>query len=339
MRARAVAASLVFTALFSMACALGGLWQAGPSEQRTATPSPKAPAVQPSSPGMRLDAGLDGLQSYRAVMTMKFTGQDASGKAIESILQVMEEIDRAQAVHHLLTHHSQQGQRPGSADIYQQGGAIYLVSSELDSSLAGCVQLTSESLAGRTQHTLRPTDLFQEIWLGERITSGGEQAGDHYALGLAQLRLGSPENMSGNVWLSAGGGYVLRFNGSAQGILSFGAGTTYGQVLWDYSLSDINQVSVSLPPDCLALVQNDLPLPPGALDLTQTGNRLAFQTADAPASVMDFYNRELPAAGWTILKGSGGGQVFQLAAAKDQRSIQISISSLAQSTQVTIISQ
>lgn len=347
-----LAAYLSVSLLFTSACALGELLQVSFNAAQTLITETQAitqPAVGPTAaaspalpPGIHLDAGLEALQSYRANLTMKFSGKDTEGKTVKSSLQVIEEINRTQEAHHLLSHSGLQGERPGSVDIFQLGRAVYLVSSELDKGQSGCLLLTPERLAGKTQLTLRPTDLFENIWRGKLIAKdeqSGDFVSDHYALGGAQLRLGSPEKISGSLWISKDFGYVLRFTGSAEGILSLGFGTTYGQVDWEYSLSHINQVNIDLPPDCQALAQNDLPVPAGAVDLTQAGGQLSFHASPKPRAVIDFYSRELAAHGWTLQKGSSDGKTFHLAAVKDDRSLQISVTAQDSGSQVILLNK
>jgi hypothetical protein len=217
-----------------------------------------------------------------------------------------------------------------------------MLSSELDNNQSGCVLLTAERLAQRTQLTLRPTDLFENIWRGKLIAKDqqtGDYVGDYYELGGTQMRIGSPEKVSGGLWISKDFAYVLRFIGTAQGILSLGFGTTYGKVDWDYNLSDINQVNIDLPPDCQALAQNDLPLPDGAVDLTQAGERLSFYASPRPGAVIDFYRSQLPAQGWEIQKGSSDGKTFLLDAAKNKRLLQISVTAQDSGSQVVLLSK
>ena len=359
-----LAVLLGFSLLFTSACALGDLLQvtvdaaqtalsetqtaqiappqatqAAQLPQSTLTPTP-APTAAPD--GVHLDAGLENLKSYRASLTMKFSGKDNTGKTVESSLQVVEEINREANAHHLLSHSDLQGTRPGSVDIYQLGDAVYMLSSEADKSQTGCTLLSQDSLAGRTQLTLRPTDLFDNIWRA-KLTAQDQQIGDFiadlYELGGAEMRIGSPEKISGQLWFSKDFGYVLRFTGSAQGILSLGFGTTYGLVDWEYNLSDINLVNISLPPDCLALSQNDLPVPEGAADLTQAGTRLSFHANPQPAAVISFYRAELAKQGWELQKGSSDGKTFLLDAIKDKRALQISVSAQDSGSFVVLISK
>jgi hypothetical protein len=348
-----LAAILSVSLLFTSACALGELLQvtadAVQNQPSAAAPTPTmlSPVADPTAEraptlpsGVRLDAGLEALQSYRASLTMKFSGKNAQGKTVNSTLQVIEEINRAEDIHHLLSHSDLQGERPGSVDIYQVGQAVYVLSSEVDNSQAGCQLLTQDSLAERTRLTLRPTDLFDNIWRGKLLAkdeASGDFTADHYELGGAQLRLGIPEKISGSLWISKDLGYTLRFTGSAEGVLSLGFGTTYGQVQWEYKLSEINQVSISLPPDCLALAQNDLPVPVGASDMTQSGSRLSFRASPSPAALIEYYSSELTARGWTLQKGSSDGKTFQLAAEKDGLTLEISVITQENGSLVTLL--
>ena len=323
--------------LFTSACVLSDLGQATPS----APADPGASGTQEPTPvSEHLDERLDGLKSYRATLTMKFAGQDKAGKQIFSSLEVIEELNRDQDTHHLLSHSDLVGERPGSVDIYQTGARIYMVSSEDQNKQSGCTLLTPDKLAGRTKLTLRPTDLYASLWRGKLVALDEqlpEYVADHYTLGGADLRLGSPEKISGDLWFSKDRGYILRFSGSAEGILSLGFGTTYGKIDWEYNLSQINQVNLNLPSDCAALAQNDLPLAQDAFEVTQNGAELAFQTAAAPAATLEFLRAELIKRGWTIQNGAAAGATSVTYAVKDQQALVITITPLASGSQVILL--
>ena len=328
---------LMTALLLTSACALGDMVQL--SSDPTPTTDPAAtPAPTPVSE--RLDERLEGLKSYRATLTMKFAGQDKAGKQVASSLEVIEEINRDQELHHLLSHSDLVGERPGSVDIYQTGSKVYMVSSEDQNKQSGCTLLTPGMLAGRTKLTLRPTDLFASLWRGKLVALDEQlpdYVADHYTLGGTELRLGSPEKLSGDLWYSKDRGYILRFSGSAEGILSLGFGTTYGKVDWEYNLSAINTTSIELTPDCTELAQTDLPLPQDALEVNQNGPQLAFQTASQPAATAEFLRAGLTKRGWTIPRTSGGGGNFSIEAFKAKQSLQITITAAGSGSQVVIL--
>jgi hypothetical protein len=322
--------------ILTSACALGDLAQTDQPTPGSAGPS--TPAPTPVSE--RLDERLEGLKSYRAALKMKFAGVDKTGKQFNSTLDVIEEINRDQDIHHLLSHSNLAGERPGSVDIYQSGGKVYMVSSEEQDKQSGCTLLTPDKLAGRTKLTLRPTDLYASLWRGNLVALDEQlpnYVADHYALGGADLRLGSAEKISGDLWFSKDNGYIVRFTGSAEGILSLGFGTTYGKIDWEYNLAGINTTSIDLPPDCAALARNDLPIPQDALEVNQNGQQTAFQTAAAPAAALEFLRSELKKRGWTVQNGARAGDTSVTYVVKDQESLVITITPLASGAKVVLL--
>jgi hypothetical protein len=291
------------------------------------TPSPVETLLPTTGPAEQLDAGLDKLPSYRAWLVLKFVGEDVNGSPTTSSFVAIEEVNQAEVSTHLLARNDLNNERPGSVDIFDLPNQTYLVSSELVGQ-GGCQQVDAKQLPGQTDLAPRPADLFKGIYRGKLLSSDdhvGTVSALRYALDYADLSLGEAQNVQGTLWYDQNGETVLRSTGSADGRLSLGGGATYGEVNWEYLLTDIGAVSITLPPECQALIDNTFPLPNGATYLTKAGPILQFTTDLPPKDVIEFYRSTLVEQGYDIQIDSGGGSAYSLSGAKDDKHLQITI--------------
>jgi hypothetical protein len=342
---------LLLSGLLVSACALGGMIQqtgsvstqapavpttaATPTEtftQPTSAPeTPQAPAE--TAPEVILSSGA--LANYRSHLLLTLSGQDAQGSTTTSRLEVMEEVDKAHNTRHRLARTEVQGQRPGSLDLYQSDQGIFLVSSET----AGCVKTAVQNPSVLIDRAPGPADLIQSLKRGDLIGKAEKidsAVTDHYGMMGVKISFGKAEKSAGDIWIDIQNGLVVRQDGRAEGAFSLGGGASYGRIDWQYDLNAAANVTVGLPPDCQALANNDLPLPPNSGDPAQNGAELSFQVQTKPALVMGFFRGELPKRGWTIETDAGGGAIFEMDASKDGKKLHITVTALDLGARVTI---
>jgi hypothetical protein len=81
----------------------------------------------------------------------------------------------------------------------------------------------------------------------------------------------------------------------------FGEGII-GTLTWDYELTDANQpVAIHLPADCPAGMI-DAPLLPDATNVLNLPGLLTYDTSSSLADAVAFYQKQIPALGWTQLE-------------------------------------
>ena len=99
----------------------------------------------------------------------------------------------------------------------------------------------------------------------------------------------SPVKSTGEVWVAATGGYILRYQlATTAGPDYFGEGVD-GTLTWDYELSSINQpVALTLPDGCPPGLVN-APQLPDASNIVSLPAVFSYDTATSLADVMAFY--------------------------------------------------
>jgi hypothetical protein len=120
---------------------------------------------------------------------------------------------------------------------------------------------------------------------------------NHYTFDERALGMADFAEATGEVWVAAEGGYVLRYTLEEQGGADFFGEGVEGTVTWDYTLDPTAPAAIAPPDDC----------PPGLLDapLMDDAERVQrlpgvtmFETPSDAAAVLAFYQAELPALGW-----------------------------------------
>ncbi len=130
---------------------------------------------------------------------------------------------------------------------------------------------------------------------------GAEDAGAKTVNGIAatgykfdERALGAADQAkaTGEVWVAAAGGYVLKYSLTLQD----GAGT----LIWAYDLTQADQpADITLPKDCPeGLV--DAPVMDDAQNVRRLPGIILFTTHQTVAQVADFYQKQLPEAGWKV---------------------------------------
>jgi hypothetical protein len=122
----------------------------------------------------------------------------------------------------------------------------------------------------------------------------------HYTFDERALALLNIAKSTGELWVAADGGYVVKYVLTTTGGADyFGVGTA-GTLAWDYELTHVNQpVPFDLPSDCPAgLVQ--APKLPDAANVQDTPGLLAYDSATSLADAVTFYQTQLPDQGWQL---------------------------------------
>ncbi len=147
---------------------------------------------------------------------------------------------------------------------------------------------------------------------------GGQAAGQETIEGTLARRytfdersLGQVEltDSSGEVWVAADSGVVLRYSLVQTAAEDYFGEGIQGTLIWKYHLSEINQPqSLSLPDDCQPPIAMLIPLPADASNVDRSENFLEYTTSLEDAEVLNFHREYLEAEGWQLVEDSGSSE-------------------------------
>ncbi len=261
-----------------------------------------SPSAQPSIVGLDVETGpgtyflsdptvgLDGLASYTATLTVSFDGTaDGQARAWSSVSRLQHTSQPPASV--LAIEASGDAETPEPAVVAEAAGAAYQLSAD-----GTCVSQPAEQ-----QSSILP---FREPIAQLPGLLGAEEAGsepwnriaaNHYTFdGRAILEAGAGTT-TGEIWVAADGGHVLRFVRSTTADATYFGEGIAGTMTWEYLLSDINALtSIALPAGC----QLDVPIMAGATDVIVLPRFVRFSTQSSVADIAAFYSDQLAAAGW-----------------------------------------
>jgi len=274
-----------------------------------AGPTPTAAAIDPGpieivvgpGPFILPDAsvGLDALTSYNATLTIAFDGQQA-GQPLQwsqtYTLRVAPDAARQVTV-------DRSGDPAAALFLAEVAGVAYERRGE-----QACTATALEADASLIDRFLPAAFLTPVI--------GADEAGSETVNGLAALHYTFDERAlgqanltqsTGEVWVAADGGYVVKYLTSNVGAAEFFGEGLAGTLTFDYALTSPADpeaaaavLSGSLPADCPPGFVPAQPLPDAA-NLVNLPGLLSFDTATSLEEAAAFYQAQLSAAGWTPL--------------------------------------
>jgi hypothetical protein len=159
---------------------------------------------------------------------------------------------------------------------------------------------------------LEPAHLLLAVSKTTKV--GSETVNDipaiHYHFDEGGLALTSPKpSVSGDFWLAADEGYVVKYTLNAPApSTTTGKGMEVGQTM-TYELTRVNAVaSIDLPAGCMA-VPVDLPVMPGATEVSRRSGNVSYTTASSLAQVIDLYYKDLGSLGWAAPQAEPTGDL------------------------------
>jgi hypothetical protein len=237
--------------------------------------------------------GLAELSSYEATLMMSFDGKEGGQPAKWSrtydlqfskdpaarfwTMQTAEDLTPDQVVGRL-----------------ELNGAAYEISA--DGSCAAHALDPASSSAAELEPAASLVGLLGAQAAGHETLEGVEA--DHYTFDERALAQAGRNKSTGEVWVAAQGGYVLRYlKTTTAGADYFGEGTE-GKLELEYDLTGINKpLTIELPPGCPpGLVQ--APMMPDAANVHNEPGVLQYESAASVPDVAAFYAKQLPAQGW-----------------------------------------
>jgi len=238
-------------------------------------------------------AGLAGLSSYKAALTLSFDGTQDGATRRWSKTYVM--LAAREPAARLVTI-EKTGDLSDLVPVFmaEVDGAAY---ERLGKTTCTATVLDqSNSLAERLEPAGFLTGVIGADAAGSETVNG--VAANHYTFderALGQLGL---TKSKGELWVSAVGGFIVRYKVAARAnAVYFGAGIK-GTLTWDYELTGAGQpVAIQLLTECPAGLVN-APLLPDATAVRRLPGLLSFSTASGVANAAAFYQKQIPLLGW-----------------------------------------
>ena len=234
--------------------------------------------------------GLGALASYTETLTVSFDGTAHGQTRTWSSVHRLQHT--AQPPASLLTiEASGDADVPEPAVVAEVAGAAYQLSAD-----GTCVSQPAEpenSILAWSEPIAQLPGLLGAEEAGSEPWNG--IAANHYTFdGRAILEAGAGTT-TGEIWVAADGGHVLRFVRSTTADATYFGEGIAGTMTWEYLLSDINALtSIALPAGC----QLDVPIMAGATNVIVLPRFVRFSTQSSVADIAAFYSEQLAAAGW-----------------------------------------
>jgi hypothetical protein len=247
---------------------------------------------------------------------------------VRELIILEEQIRSEDAVHHRISGDGVAGAEQGALAFYRFNEQAYIFTPDRDIT---CMLYDSPEPDTVISGALIPHEIFTSFQIEELVALNDEVDGvlaQRYSVQSVDLTLGPARQVMGEIWIAQDGGHVVQFVGEATGNFMLADQVSEGVLNWDYRLTEIDELEeIQLPPACQEQqAAADFPIPDDAGNLTVLNGFISFESSDTPLSVARFYRNRLPEAGWEILSDTTLGDLVQMDAEKDERSVQIFIS-------------
>lgn len=267
--------------------------------------------------------GLSTLQSYQVAFHQDVTGS-LKGKPFERHSET--DLTRAgTGGDYDLTSQIQGSAEPNSYQrVISLGQALYRWESA-GQDCSGIFNDQPSNPATEPASLLLP--VYQATQTGSETVNG--IAAIHYHFDQHSLNLADTSTpASGEVWIAAQGGYVVKYTLSIQAPAQPDLDGLQTAQAWDYELSQVNAISaINLPVGCLPVL-TDIPVMTDAQDLVRGNGMTGFTTASSAAQAVSFYIQSLPPLGWKNDQTAPQGDVtlpFIMTFTKDNQSLSLTL--------------
>jgi hypothetical protein len=235
--------------------------------------------------------GLAALASYRATLTRSFQGTRAGMPETWSQTYVML-VNRNPAARQFAYHSSPQATT--QAVMTEMNGALYQLAEGV-----GCTASVIRkdlSLAKTREPAGFLSSLIGAEAAGSKIVNG--VAATHYIFDERALGQAGVAKSTGELWVAADGGYVVKYTLVTNGSQDYFGGGAEGTITWDYELTDVNQaVDIRAPDECPSGLV-DAPVIADATSVVKLPGALRYTTITTMGDAKDFYQKQLPTQGW-----------------------------------------
>ena len=237
--------------------------------------------------------GLNTLGSFVATLTMSFEGtRDSQPNSWSVVYEMHHRADPLATV--IAVESSGDITLDGPSFVLEAEGVRYETTP--DGTCTGSRVDADDQLLEWLEPAGRIDALFGAEAAGQDTING--IAVEHFTFDERAVGLYGLAETSGELWVAAEGGYVLRYQRATTGDAEYFGDGIEGTLVWDYALVEVNQpIDVVFPPGCRV----ELPMLADASNVLNLPGWLAFDTAASAAEVADFYQQELLAIGWSVV--------------------------------------
>ncbi len=206
---------------------------------------------------------------------------------------------------------------PGAASfsMTQIGDVVYVNLAD-----AGCISTTGNEFDTSFTEFADAGSMFGGLegatLVEENVTVNGIQT-NHYqfddsALAQGEQSFGTLQNVQGDIYVSVAEGYLVRLvmeadgqdlNLSGIGEDSFGGApeVTTGHVIYQVDYSDFNApIEITEPEGCAGAGDSEFPILEDATNVNSFGDLLSYNTETDFDGIVEFYQTEMVAAGYTL---------------------------------------
>jgi hypothetical protein len=310
-----------------------------PEAEKSVSQEPTNPTGESISLGSR-DVGLDKLKSYRLRWQSQWNTTEG-GKTQTANWDWNEEFSSSpEALHWTWKSTDVNATNQSGFEAWQIGDTTYMVTSDQNGQ-ASCVSFSTADASQRLGKGLFSPkslgSLSDARYVGNETVNG--ISSKHFQYDDKAVALSGLSKVSGDVWVAADGGYVVKDNmhweGNAGLFGSSATGTGTGQWLWE--LSEVNQPIAITPPENCGGAAGTIPVMPDAKEKSSVGDMVIYKTESTPAQVVDFYKQQMAAAGWKLEGEQTVTEGFAtLTFTLDSKKAQVSITSQEGQTNVIV---
>jgi len=283
--------------------------------------------------------GLDALNSYKAVFSMRFEGTNDAGEPVSSSFSFEEEFQKQPPAKR--TRFSGTGGDAGNAGNFESieaDGNTYVIFGDICSSSDSAEVPTASG-------SMSPSSVIGNInaaqYVGMESVNG--VPAKHYIVDVTGYQALGYVNAQAEAWIADPGNFVVKYMLEATGqdtLLGFGSSGTEGTIHWDYEVTSVNQPVDIQPPENCGGAPDDVPIMDDATGQSSFGGTIVYTSASPLADVVAFYRQQMPANGWSEDIGAGGfntDQFSMLNFTKGGRSASITISADASNNTTSVL--
>lgn len=325
-----------------------------PAAQPTAKPAEPAAPTQAPAPTATVEeeaaltvedrqSGLEQLNSYRAHWEGSWKAADNDETTNMMWKWYQEYTADPEAIHMRLEGvNLVDEQKEFTTEIWRIGNTTYIMA-PVENETPQCISISSEEQDRISEDMFNPGNLGRvegARYVGTETVNGIRAK--HYKYDEKAATFLGAAKAAGDLWVAVDGDYVIKetvtWEGSA-GMFGVSA-EAKGEGTWTWEILEVNPRLTINPPENCESAAGDLPILPNATDKAQFGDMVSYKTATPLRDVAQFYQNELPGAGW---QAEGEAQITDqfgmLGFTKDGQNLQIMLSPEGDKTSVMIIIQ
>lgn len=298
--------SFIILLFFISACILGSL----KDQLQDDVGNPEQPLTdfenwsQVSSYPIQIASGQENLDNFREHSGIDLAGTDQDGTPFTGYQEVLREIDRGTGRRHEVESLDTPSKYlSGDREWVEMDGYWYLVHEMERQGLVCEKNPISEDTSHYSEHyftrlltTITPGELLDKEQMNGVLTDV-YQIEDPTMLFVREISA-----VSGKVWIAQDPNFILKAEGTIEGVLEFENRLYDGTAAFQFEISDFDQVQVQLPDICAHPPQDFLPIPGQARDINDFGGLITFDSPGTVEQVVNYYLAELQEGGWQLVE-------------------------------------